>query len=198
MTATYRINQELKYLYFKKQKLDEQLYQLHLHCAHQWSYTWRYIQHIVNNQLHTMTENLYQTMNKKLKSLRVSVYKNTQHQLRHNKDTNQPLQFQFYSKIQESDGYPSFPGRKRNTGIRNLTFMGPCIVNVLFKYNQQMQCYAIFFITVIALHVSDGFSAHRQDLKNCTHSIGYMSNLLAASTSVGELEQLTHASKWKS
>jgi hypothetical protein len=29
----YRINQEIKFLYIKKQKLDEQLYNLHLKCA---------------------------------------------------------------------------------------------------------------------------------------------------------------------
>jgi len=51
-----------------------------------------------------------------------------------------------------------------------------------------MQHYTIFFIIVKALHVSGGFSAHHQELKNCTHSIGYMSSLLAATTSVGELE----------
>ena len=43
-----------------------------------------------------------------------------------------------------------------------------------------MQRYTIFFITVNALHVSSGFSAHNQELKNCTHSIGYMQSLLAA------------------
>jgi len=43
-----------------------------------------------------------------------------------------------------------------------------------------MQHYTIFFITVNALNVSGGFSAHHQELKNCTHSIGYMSSLLAA------------------
>jgi len=58
-----------------------------------------------------------------------------------------------------------------------------------------MQRYTIFFITVNALHVSGCFSAHHQALKNCTHSIGYMSSLLAATASVGELELvLTHAS----
>ena len=51
-----------------------------------------------------------------------------------------------------------------------------------------MQRYTILFITVNALHVSGGFSAHHQELKNCTHSIGYMSSLLAATTSVGEPE----------
>jgi len=52
-----------------------------------------------------------------------------------------------------------------------------------------MQRYTIFFITVIALHVLGGFFAHHQEPKNCTHSIGYMSSLLAATASVGELEQ---------
>ena len=51
-----------------------------------------------------------------------------------------------------------------------------------------MQRCVIFFITVNALHVSGGFSAHHQELKNCTHSIWYMSSLLAATASVGELE----------
>jgi len=67
-----------------------------------------------------------------------------------------------------------------------LTFMGPCIVN-------KMQRYTIFFIIVNALHVSGGFSAHHQELKNCIHSIWYMPSLLAATASVGEIV-LTHAS----
>ena len=54
-----------------------------------------------------------------------------------------------------------------------------------------MRRYTIFFIIVNAVHVSGGFSAHHQELKNCTHTIGYMSSLLAATASVGEL---THAS----
>jgi hypothetical protein len=50
-----------------------------------------------------------------------------------------------------------------------------------------MQCYTTFFIAVDALHVSGGFSAHHQELKLYTHSIWYMSSLLAATASVGEL-----------
>jgi hypothetical protein len=53
-----------------------------------------------------------------------------------------------------------------------------------------MQHYTISFITVNALHVSGGFSAHHQELKNFTHSICYMSSLLAATAGVGELQQL--------
>jgi hypothetical protein len=36
-----------------------------------------------------------------------------------------------------------------------------------------MEPYTIFFIIVNALHVSGGFSAHHQELKNCTRRIGY-------------------------
>ena len=35
-----------------------------------------------------------------------------------------------------------------------------------FKYTNKMQPYTIFFITVNALHVSRGFSAHHQELKS--------------------------------
>ena len=57
-----------------------------------------------------------------------------------------------------------------------------------------MQRYKLFFFTVNALHVSGGFSAHHQELKNCTHSIGYVSSLLAATASVGEFFQFSHTS----
>jgi len=43
-----------------------------------------------------------------------------------------------------------------------------------------MQRYTIFFIIVNALHVSGGFSTHHQELKNRTHSSGYVPSLLAA------------------
>ena len=48
-----------------------------------------------------------------------------------------------------------------------------------------MQRYTILFIIVNALHVSDGFSAHHQELKNCTHSIWYVPSLLATTASGG-------------
>jgi hypothetical protein len=56
-----------------------------------------------------------------------------------------------------------------------------------------MQRYTIFFITVNALHVSGGFSANPQQLRNCTHGIWYKPSLLDATANVGEF-QLTHAS----
>ena len=56
-----------------------------------------------------------------------------------------------------------------------------------------MQRYTIFFIIVSALHVSSGFSAHHQELKNCTCSVGYLSNLFAATANVDEF-RLIHVS----
>jgi hypothetical protein len=54
-----------------------------------------------------------------------------------------------------------------------------------------MQHYTIFFIIVNALHVSGGFSARHQELKNCTHSMWYMPGLLAA-TANGSSKQAWH------
>jgi len=44
----------------------------------------------------------------------------------------------------------------------------------------KMQHNTLFFILVTALHVSGGFPAHRQELKNCTYRIWYLSSLYAA------------------
>jgi hypothetical protein len=53
-----------------------------------------------------------------------------------------------------------------------------------------MQRYTTLFITVNAPHVSGGFSAHHQELKNCTH-IWYVPGLLAATVS-GSSKQACH------
>jgi hypothetical protein len=55
---------------------------------------------------------------------------------------------------------------------QKLTFMEPCIANVFLSTTKEMQPYTMFFIVVSALHVSSYFSAHHQELKNCTCSIG--------------------------
>ena len=51
--------------------------------------------------------------------------------------------------------------------VWSLVFLGPCIVNVFLSTTNKMQRYTVFFIVVGALHVSSGFPAHRQELKNC-------------------------------
>jgi len=71
--------------------------------------------------------------------------------------------------------------------------IGPCIVNVFLILTDKMQRCTIYFVTVNALHVSGVFSAHHQELKKCTHSIGCMSSLFAATANEGVLK-LAHAS----
>ena len=51
-------------------------------------------------------------------------------------------------------------------------------LNILSTTNK-MQRYTVFFIVVSALHVSSGFSAHHQELKNCTCSWSSYSSTLA-------------------
>jgi len=63
------------------------------------------------------------------------------------------------------------------------------LASIVLSTTNKMQCYAIFFITVKALYVSCGFSAHHQELKNCTHSIWCVPDLLAATAS-GSSKQL--------
>jgi len=55
--------------------------------------------------------------------------------------------------------------------------------SILLSTTKKMQRYTIFFVIVNALHVSGGFCAHHQELKNCTHSIWYVPGLLAATVS---------------
>jgi len=45
-------------------------------------------------------------------------------------------------------------------------------VNYSFKYTNKMERYTIFFITVNALHVLGGFSAHHQELKTLHRTSG--------------------------
>ena len=54
-----------------------------------------------------------------------------------------------------------------------------------------MHHYTILFIIVNVLHVSGGFSAYHQELKNFTHSIWYVPGLIAATAS-GSSNQAWH------
>jgi hypothetical protein len=63
---------------------------------------------------------------------------------------------------------------------------------ILLSTTNKMQRYTIFCITVNAVHVSGGFSAHHQELKT-VHTSSLIWSLLAATASVDELG-VTHAS----
>jgi hypothetical protein len=62
----------------------------------------------------------------------------------------------------------------------------------MLSVTNKMQRITVFFIVVKALHVSGGFPAHHQELKNCTYSIWYLSSLVAATASVVEMELQFH------
>jgi hypothetical protein len=62
------------------------------------------------------------------------------------------------------------------------------IACILLSVTNKMQYYTILFITVNALRVTGGFSAHHQELKNRKHRIWYVPRLLTATASVVGLE----------
>ena len=64
-----RVNQEIKFLYVKKQQLNTQLYRLHLKCANYWNNTWAYIQDSIERKIQDETEELYKKLNKKIDNL---------------------------------------------------------------------------------------------------------------------------------
>jgi hypothetical protein len=58
-----------------------------------------------------------------------------------------------------------------------------------------MQCYTIIFILLSMLYMfTVVFPPIIRSSKNCIYSIGYCQAFLLPAASVGELEQLTHAS----
>jgi len=65
----FRINQEIKFHYKRKQHCNQQLYQAHLDCAHHYYGTWQHIQTIIDRQLKQIMENQYQKINKKVDTL---------------------------------------------------------------------------------------------------------------------------------
>ena len=85
----YRINQEIKFLYCKKQKLNELLYNIHLECAKYWNVTWQYVQSTINAQLDKMMDSIYQKLNKELDAI--------QKHESHNKNTKETTKHTFYT-----------------------------------------------------------------------------------------------------
>ena len=58
------------------------------------------------------------------------------------------------------------------------------LIKLFLSTTNGMQLHTMFFIVVSALHVSSGFSAHHQKLKNCTCSIGTCQNCVVLSLAV--------------
>jgi len=62
----YRINQEIKFLYTKRIKLNEQLLKLHLKCAESWQRIWPITIQSIDYKLTREMENHYNNLNRKL------------------------------------------------------------------------------------------------------------------------------------
>ena len=60
----FRINQEMKFLYKKKQHLNQQLYQTQLECANHHSGMWQHIQNYIDQQINKIMESQYKKLNK--------------------------------------------------------------------------------------------------------------------------------------
>jgi hypothetical protein len=65
----YRINQEIKFLYIKKQNINEQLYKLTSKCSDSWQKLWSLIQHIIDAKLNQEMELQYEKLNRKIDAL---------------------------------------------------------------------------------------------------------------------------------
>ena len=65
----YRLNQEIKFLYCKKQNLNHQLYKIQLKCMHYCNGMWQHIRSSIDSQVNDFMDKTYQKLNKKLDSL---------------------------------------------------------------------------------------------------------------------------------
>ena len=81
----YRINQEIKFQYAKKQRINEQLYRIHLECAYKWTTTWQMIQTVMDNNIQSQMEKQYANLNKKLDNL---IKKRTENHILREEDDN--------------------------------------------------------------------------------------------------------------
>ena len=92
ITATqYRLNQEIKFLYTKKLKLNEQLYKLNLECADRWQNLWPIVLQTIENKLTEKMEAHYNNLNRKLDTLQ-------SRKLDKSKTVNNQQGQQFYSR----------------------------------------------------------------------------------------------------
>jgi len=55
----YRINQEIKFLYCKKQNLNQQLYRIHLQFAQYCNGMWPHVKNSINSRLDDIMDTLY-------------------------------------------------------------------------------------------------------------------------------------------
>ena len=76
----YRLKQEIKFLYIKKNKLNEHLYAKHLECATTWPTCWATIHKIIDNNLQLEMETHFDKLNRKLDNVQTECSKHKKHQ----------------------------------------------------------------------------------------------------------------------
>jgi hypothetical protein len=76
-----------------------------------------------------------------------------------------------------------------------LTFICPCILNIIPNHSQQdptfldlfIYLFIYLFISTDALHVSGGSSVHHQEFKNCIYSFRYCQPIMMLTAIVDEI-----------
>ena len=66
-----------------------------------------------------------------------------------------------------------------DTGTENLTFVGPCILNIFHYISNKMKIYTVYLYLATALHVSGGTSTHHQEsMQLCLQHLVFVTPLL--------------------
>jgi hypothetical protein len=73
-----RINNELKFLYIKKQQINNQLYKTHLRNAHYWQTNWPLIENDINHSLNEEYKKHYTKLNNNINKLNKQLKENIQ------------------------------------------------------------------------------------------------------------------------
>ena len=68
-TQNLRIKDEMKYLYRKKQQLNQKLCHLHFSLVDTWGNTWQYIQYTIEDKLKKIVQSKYKKLDDKLHRL---------------------------------------------------------------------------------------------------------------------------------
>jgi hypothetical protein len=73
--------------------------------------------------------------------------------------------------------------------LRDLTLMGPCIVNIFQYISNKMQCYTNYLHLESVLHVSGGISNHNLErIQLYVQHLVFVTQLLLSAAIVEELE----------
>jgi hypothetical protein len=82
--------------------------------------------------------------------------------------------------------------------LRDLTFMGPCIVRIFQYISNKMQLYAVYLYAETALHVSDGTSTHHQErIQLYLQHLVFVTLLLLSAAIVEKMELVCVCCGWR-